>query len=89
MGREKSCNKNMERKTINSKRKEFQHTSTKCHKSEMCIMRQYWTRDKDCTEVKDPVKCRQVVSSKKLYFNYLKYGRRAADGPSRTCFKCN
>ena len=89
MGREKPCNRNMERKTLNSKRQEFQHTSTKCHKSEMCIMRQYRARDKDCTEVKDPVKCRQIVSSKKLCFNCLKYRHRAADCPSCTCFKCN
>ena len=43
----------------------------------------------DCTGVKDPVKRRQIVSSKKLCFNCLKYGHPTADCPSRTCFKCN
>ena len=46
-------------------------------------------RINDCTEVKDPVKRRQVVSSKKLSFNCLKYGHRAADWSSCTCFKSN
>ena len=39
--------------------------------------------------MKDPVKRRQIVSSKKLCFNRLKYGHRAGDCPCRTCFKCN
>ena len=43
----------------------------------------------DCTGVKDPIKRRQIVSSKKLCFNCLKYGHRTADCPSHTCFKCN
>ena len=43
----------------------------------------------DCTEEKDPVKCRQIVSSKKLCFHCLKHGHREADCPSITCFKCN
>ena len=46
-------------------------------------------RTNDCTEVKDPVKRRQIVSSEKLCFSCLKYGHRAADCPSYTCFKCN
>ena len=39
--------------------------------------------------MKDPVKCTQIVSSKKLCFNCLEYGHRAGDCPSRTCNKCN
>ena len=46
-------------------------------------------RINDCTGVKDPVKRRHIVSSKKLCFNCLKYGHCAADCPSPTCFKCN
>ena len=33
----------------------------------------------DCTEVKDPVKHKKIMSSKNLFFNCLKYGHRAAD----------
>ena len=39
--------------------------------------------------MKDPIKRRQTVSWKKLCFNCLKYGHRAADCPPRTWFKCN
>ena len=46
-------------------------------------------RINDCTEVRDPVKRRQIVNSKKFCFNCLKYDHRAADCSSRTCFKCN
>ena len=46
-------------------------------------------RINDCTEVKDPVRRRQIVSSKKLNFNCLKYGHRTADYLSSTCFKSN
>ena len=46
MGREKSYNKNRERKSSNSRRQEFQHTSTKCHKSEVGAMLQYRAQDK-------------------------------------------
>ena len=40
MGQEKSCNYNRsrERKAANSKRQGFQHTSTKCHILEVCIL---------------------------------------------------
>ena len=44
----------------------------------------------DCTKVKEPVKRKQNVSLKKLCFNYVKYGHRAAaDCPSRICIRCN
>ena len=46
-------------------------------------------RINDCTEVKNSAKRRQIVRSRKLCFNCLKYGHRATDCPSRTCFKCN
>ena len=43
----------------------------------------------DCSEAKDPVKRRQIVSSKKLCFNCLKYVHHTAGFPGRFCFKCN
>ena len=46
MGQEKFCNRNRERKTTNSKRQEFQYTSTKCQKSEVRILQWYRTWDK-------------------------------------------
>ena len=43
----------------------------------------------DFSKVKDLVKRRQKVSSKKLSFICLKSGHCIVDGLSRTCFKCN
>ena len=43
----------------------------------------------DCAKVKDLVKRRQKVSSKKLCFKCLKSGHCTVHGLTRTCFKCN
>ena len=43
----------------------------------------------DFAKVKDLVKHRQKMSSKKLCFKCLKSGHCIVDGVSRTCFKCN
>ena len=92
MGPEKSCNRNRERKGTNSKREEFQHAVTKYHKSEVCILRRYRMQDEWLywsERFRDPVKRRQIVSSKNLCFNCLYCGHSAADWPSHICFKCN
>ena len=43
----------------------------------------------DLAEVKDLVKSRQNMSSKKLCFQGLKSGHCAVHSSSCTCFKCN
>ena len=96
IGQEKSCNRNRREKIINSKRQKFQQTA-KTHNFKIknginwkCVFCDCTGhRLNDCTEVKDPVKRRKIVDSMKLCFNNLKYGYRAADCPSHTCFKCN
>ena len=64
--------------------------STKCHKLKVCFFCDGTAHKlNDLAEVKDLVKRRQRVSSKKLCFKGLNSGHCAADSPSRTCFQCS
>ena len=84
MGREKSCNRNRKKKTIQIDNTRQQNaTNRKCG---FCDVTGH--KRNDCTEVKDPVKHKKIMSSKNLFFNCLKYGHRAADWPIRTWFNC-
>ena len=88
MGWEKSCNKNRESlKALIRRDKNFNTRQQNATNRKRVLCDSTGHKINDCTEVKDSVKRRQIVSSKNLYFNCLKNSHCGADCQNCTCFK--